>query len=606
MIRLLLFTLGGILFSLSFNNSFAQTSVSAPNCIPPFYHGVASGDPLSDRVIIWTRITPSNFTLPAVVSYKVATDTSMVNIVSQGSVMTDASKDYTVKVDVLGLSPDSYYYYEFQSNGSRSQRGRTKTAPVGSIDSLRFAVVSCANLESGYFNAYRVINERNDVDAVLMLGDYIYEYESGGYAPNTNIDRIFDPTNEILTLDDYRMRYSIYHMDEALRKLHQNFPWICVWDDHESANDSFKDGAENHNAGEGDWQLRKQAAQKAYFEWLPIREKAPDNYEIFRSFKYGDLVDLIMIDTRIHGRDEQVGATSGLLNSSTRTMLGVDQTDWLKDELSNSTAQWKVLGNQVMMAPITVFGVPINTDSWDGYPVTRQDLYDHILLNQIDNFVVITGDIHTSWALDLKSGSNKVGVEFVAPSITSPGSPIDGGGLLSLENPHLKYSELTKKGFIILDVNTERIQADWFYVNSIDAISNSYNWAKSYYSSTGGNQLINTNTASEPASKYDVIQAPDCPRDITADIAEMNNTPKIIAVYPNPAEDKLMFHFYSDNMEGLIIKISDFSGRILKTEKLGNGYPSYELNISDLAPASYLLIIEDSNGNKTTATFMKK
>jgi alkaline phosphatase D len=358
----------------------AQTSVTPPDCIAPFYHGVASGDPLSDRVIIWTRVTPDDFSLPAVVSYKVATDTSMANVVSQGSQLTNSDKDYTVKVDVTGLSPDTYYYYEFRYNGFFSQRGRTKTAPVGDVDSLRFAIVSCANLEAGYFNVYRVLNERNDFDAVLMLGDYLYEYETGGYSPNANVDREFQPENEILTLDDYRLRYSIYHMDESLRKLHQNFPWICVWDDHESANDAYKDGAENHNAGEGDWQERKMVSQKAYFEWLPIREKTPGSYEIFRNFHYGDLLDLIMVDTRLHGRDEQEGATSGNLNNPTDTML-VKINFWLKDELSASTAQWKILGNQVVMAKLTLFGIPINTDAWDGYPVTRQGLYDHILTN---------------------------------------------------------------------------------------------------------------------------------------------------------------------------------------------------------------------------------
>jgi alkaline phosphatase D len=585
----------------------SQTSVTAPECIIPFYHGVASGDPLSDRVIIWTRITPDNFTLPVVVNYKMATDTAMLDVVSQGSVMTNADRDYTVKVDVTGLSPNTYYYYEFQANGARSQRGRTKTAPVGAVDSLRFAVVSCANLEAGYFNAYRVINERNDVDAVLMLGDYIYEYETDGYSPNPNVDREFEPSNEILTLDDYRMRYSIYHMDEALRKLHQNFPWICVWDDHESANDSYKDGAENHNAGEGDWETRKLAAQQAYFEWLPIREKAPENYEIFRTFKYGDLVDLIMVDTRLHGRVEQVGATSGELNNSSRTMLGEDQTNWLKDELSNSTSQWKVLGNQVMMAPITVFGIPINTDSWDGYPVTRQDLYSHILTNDIDNFVVITGDIHTSWALDLKSGSNKVGVEFVTPSVTSPGSPIDGGSVLMLENSHLKYVELTKKGFVILDVNTQRIQADWFYVSTIDQISSGYNWAKSYYSNSGVNQLVSTNTATSPSAKYDVIQAPECPRDITAGLNDKENEPKIIAVYPNPAHDELMFHFFSpETGSNLKAEIMDLTGRVLQSMEFETAYPAHKVNIQDLSPATYLLRITNDKGGNSVITFIKE
>ena len=266
-------------------NLQAQTSVSPLDCVDHFYHGVASGDPLSDRVIIWTRITPDDFTTPVLVSYKMALDTAMTNVVTPGSMITDNSRDYTVKFDVDSLSPDTYYYYEFSGLGSQSVRGRTKTTPIGSVDSLRFAVVSCANLEAGYFNVYDVISQRNDVDAVLMLGDYIYEYEEGGYGQDPNLDRVFDPAHETITQDDYRMRYSVYHMDKSLQKLHQNYPWICVWDDHESANNSYTDGAENHNSGEGLWSDRKLDAQKAYFEWLPIRPKAQNNYEIYRKFE---------------------------------------------------------------------------------------------------------------------------------------------------------------------------------------------------------------------------------------------------------------------------------------------------------------------------------
>jgi alkaline phosphatase D len=592
---------------IAYNTFFlAQTSVTAPDCIIPFYHGVASGDPLSDRVIIWTRVTPDNFQSPAVVSYKVATDTSMINVVNQGSVLTNSDKDFTVKVDVSGLSPNTFYYYEFEYNGNRSQRGRTKTAPVGAVDNLRFAVVSCANLEAGFFNTYRIINERNDVDAVLMLGDYIYEYGTGGYSPNPNVDREFQPENEILTLDDYRLRYSIYHMDEALRLLHQNFPWICVWDDHESANDSYKDGAENHNDGEGDWQERKLAAQKAFFEWLPIREKSPENFEIFRTFNYGNLVDLIMVDTRLHGRNEQVGATSGSLSDANRTMLGEDQNLWLKDELSESTAQWKILGNQVVMAKLTLFGVPINTDAWDGYPVTRQGLYDHILTENIQNFVVITGDIHTSWAFDLKSGSNKVGVEFVTPSVTSPGSPINAGSALMLENPHLKWVELTKKGFIVLDINAQRIQADWFFLNTIDQISNEYTWAKSYYSNSGASQLISTNTATTPGPQYNVNHAPSCPRVGENNASTEELAPKVIALYPNPVMNELKFHFYQQGSGMLTGSIIDLAGRELKSFEMSPDYPAYLLNVSDLQPATYYLKLVDSNGRTSTVPFVKQ
>lgn len=580
----------------------AQTSVSPLDCVDPFYHGVASGDPLSDAVIIWTRVTPDDFTAPVNVSYTMATDTGMMNIVSQGNLTTDASVDYTVKFDVTGLTPDTYYYYEFEALGQRSATGRTKTAPVGAVDSLRFAIVSCANLEAGYFNAYRAILERNDVEAVLMLGDYIYEYEEGGYSPNSNVDRIFDPTNETITLDDYRLRYSVYHMDRDLQELHQNFPWICVWDDHESANDSYQDGAENHNAGEGLWADRKMAAEKAYFEWLPIREKAPNNYEIFRKFGYGDMLDLFMVDTRLHGREEQ-GVNESDPN---RTMLGTDQYGWLTSELKSSTAQWKVLGNQVVFAPITVFGIPINNDAWDGYPVERQNLLDSITQNNIENFTVITGDIHTSWAFDIENGNTNAGVEFVTPSVTSPGIPINGGSILMIENQHIKFVELTKRGFIILDMNTQRIQADWFFMNTIDNFNSpAHAWETSYYSNSGQMSLSETNTVSLPGSKYDVPLAPICPRGW---VGLDEQTISVLGIYPNPSRDKVNLHYTGSNNTKHLITVIDLNGRVLlskETQMFGNNSNIETLDLNKLEPGTYLIKVADELGNVNTTKFQK-
>lgn len=574
--------------------TWSQTSISPLECSPVFLHGVASGDPLEDAVIIWTRVTPDDFNLPVPVSYKVATDTAMTNIVAQGSSLTNASKDFTVKVDVTGLQPDTYYFYEFFANGAYSPRGRTKTAPTGDIDSLRFAVVSCANLEAGFFNTYEVIMQRNDVEAVLMLGDYIYEYENGGYSPNSNVDRIFDPTHETIALADYRLRYSVYHMDHSLQRLHQNFSWICVWDDHESANDSFKDGAENHNPGEGDWEDRKEMAQQAYFEWMPIRPKAPGNYDIYRTFSYGDLLDLVMVDTRLHGREEQVGSTDAQYNDPNRTMLGHDQFDWLKDELTTSTARWKVLGNQVIVAPVTVFGIPINTDSWDGYPAERAALFDHIEANDIENFVVITGDVHTSWAFNLEGVSNNVGVEFVTPSVTSPGSPINVGGALTIENTHLKYVELTKKGFIILDLNKNRAQADWFYLQTIDNPSAQYNWAKSYYTNHGASTLVETQTVSMPGSKYTVDPAPVCPRIVETqpNVGVEEQLVQAVGLYPNPAQDKLNFLFATSVSGNIFVDIIDVTGKVLSTIEVFDTGAQVKLAVADvsfLSPGTYFV-----------------
>lgn len=584
--------------------NFAQTSITPLDCVEPFYHNVASGDPLNDRVIIWTRVTPNDFTLPVDVTFAVALDTGMTNIVAQGSISTDATVDYTVKVDVTGLQPETYYYYEFKALGNYSPRGRTKTAPLesSSVDSLRFAVVSCANLEAGFFNAYEAIAERNDVEAILMLGDYIYEFEEGGYAPNSNVDRVFDPTHEILTLEDYRLRYSVYHMDQALQKLHQNFPWICVWDDHESANDAYEFGAENHDAGEGQWLDRKLAAQTAFFEWLPIRPKAPSNYEIFRKFNYGNLVDLIMVDTRLHGREEQ-GVNE---NDPNRTLLGDDQYEWLENELENSTAKWKVLGNQVVFAPIEIFGTPINNDAWDGYPAERQNLLDFVVLNSIDNFTVLTGDIHTSWAFNLKNGLANAGVEFVTPSITSPGLPINAGPILQIENPHIKYVDLVNHGFIILDVNSQRIQSDWYFVNTLDAIDASYSWGKSLYSNDGNMNLQETTVVSTASSAYDVDLAPQCPRET---VGMKEHYLGIVGVYPNPVSDQLTVHFAWSNIGEHTIEILDLKGSVLKKEQ-SNTIPlssaNKTLDVSTLKSGVYFLRISDSKGNVVSAKFIKK
>lgn len=596
---LLIFALSLVTFS-----GWSQTSITPLDCVPPFYHGVASGDPLSDAVIIWTRVTPVDFGTPVAVDWKVATDTSMVNVVASGSLLTDNSKDFTVKVDVTGLQSDTYYFYEFYALGANSQRGRTKTAPTGAIDSLRFAVVSCANLEAGFFNAYEAITQRNDVEAILMLGDYIYEYEEGGYSPNANVDRIFDPTHEILTIEDYRLRYSVYHMDRNLQTLHQNFPWICVWDDHESADNSWMNGAENHNTGEGLWSDRRAASEQAYFEWLPIRPKAQGNYEIFRKFGYGDLLDLMMVDTRIHGREEQ-----GINETDpNRTMMGTDQYTWLTTDLSNSTAQWKILGNQVMFAPVTIFGTPLSDDSWDGYPAERQNILDHIANNSIENFTVLTGDIHTSWALNIKNGGANAGVEFIAPSITSPGSPINVGAILMLENPHIKYVELTEHGYVILDVNSNRIQGDWFYVNTIDNYNDpSASWAASYYSNSGDMNLQSTTSASLPGTKYDMYLAPECPRAL--DVTEVEeDLIGLIAIYPNPATNQIKVQFTGSTNTIHTISVKDVYGKTIlstqKENKMGSASIA-TLDLSKLASGAYFIMIQDEAGNSITKRFEK-
>ena len=272
-----------------------------------FTHGVASGDPLSDRVILWTRLIPGSGEHRAVdCRWEVASDPQFMQLVNSGVVSTSAKRDYTLKVDAQGLEPGSAYFYRFLSEGIISPVGQTRTLPEGAVESFRIGVASCSNYPQGYFNVYRHMAD-SDLDLVLHLGDYIYEYAEGVYAnvvATEELGRQVEPATEILTVEDYRMRYGLYRTDPDLQAVHARHPFICVWDDHELANDSWKDGAENHNQGEGDFQARMTAARQAYHEWLPIRTAISDDQgPIFRSFKVGGLADLIMLDTRLHGRD---------------------------------------------------------------------------------------------------------------------------------------------------------------------------------------------------------------------------------------------------------------------------------------------------------------
>ncbi len=264
----------------------------------PFYHGVASGDPLPDRVVIWTRVTPDDSLSRIVVKWEISESPDFSTLIQHDTLSTTPLKDYTVKVDVTGLQPGTFYYYRFHALNATSPAGRTKTAPVSMPDSLKFAVVSCSNWEWGYFNAYARIAEK-ELDAVIHLGDYIYEYGTGRYG-DTTIGRINIPRHEIVNLKDYRTRHSLYRLDEGLRAMSAAHPLIAIWDDHEVANNSYTEGAENHQPEkEGDYATRKNAARQAYYEWLPIREGETH----YRSFSFGELAHLIMLDERLEGRE---------------------------------------------------------------------------------------------------------------------------------------------------------------------------------------------------------------------------------------------------------------------------------------------------------------
>jgi alkaline phosphatase D len=574
-------------------------------CMEPFYHGVASGDPLHDRVIIWTRVTPeSEVPAPVLVSWRMATDTAMTQNILSGSVITNDEKDYTVKIDVTGLQPDTWYFYEFTTSGKRSIQGRTRTTPLpGTMkDSLRFAVVSCANFEAGFFNAYGSLVNRRDFDAVLCLGDYIYEYETGGYSPNPATNRQVEPLHEIISLEDYRMRYAIYRLDPDLRRLHQLMPWFCIWDDHESANDAWIGGAENHDASEGDWTQRKNASKQAYFEWLPIRENpATPQYSIYRSVSYGQLADVILLDTRLEGRVEQVAVTSSNLNNPSRTLLGNTQFNWLLNQLTQSQATYKLVAQQVMMAPLKILGVAVNMDQWDGYPAERQQLLNHVLAEDVKNMVVLTGDIHTSWANEIPTSTVRAGVEFVGPSVTSPGLNLGSGvgeSTVLLSNSHIKWVNLSQKGYMIVDVNQNRVQSDWYFVQTIDEQNPAHFWGNSYYANQGVSQLIQTSTVSTGRDDLFTDVPLVCPRPIqpvNPDPASIDEHQLVImGVYPNPVMEVLTIQFSQLEVGNVIFRLIDASGKLVYTEQFTTNQGSWihQINTSGLSAGMFVLEIE--------------
>src|SRR5688572_4132948 len=329
----------------------AQQSAPDP-AVRLFRHGVASGDPLTDRVMLWTRVTapPTRSAIgPIDVQWVMASDEALQQVVARGTAQAAPERDFTVKVDAGGLSPGRTYHYAFTAGGERSPIGRTKTLPERT-DRLRVASVSCSNYPTGYFNVYRCLANRPDLDAVVHLGDYIYEFAANRYS-DPSISRSVEPVTEIVTLADYRTRYAYYRNDPDLQAVHRQHPFIVVWDDHELANDAWSGGAGNHNASQGDWKVRQRAAYRAYLEWMPIREVSGTEIQLYRRFAFGGLADLIMLDTR-GLRDQQVtGGDKTAFADSRRTLLGAAQESWLSDTLrasQKSGTQWRILGQQIL------------------------------------------------------------------------------------------------------------------------------------------------------------------------------------------------------------------------------------------------------------------
>ncbi|MEP3888916.1 MAG: alkaline phosphatase D family protein [Hellea sp.] len=524
----------------------ALTATSAAACSPTtstpftastklatgtFSHGIASGDPLGGSVILWTRITPNNPTAgPVEVIWEMDKDENFGSLSASGTFTTNAARDWTVKVDATDLDGKADYFYRFRVGDTVSPIGRTKTLPQASVNSARFAVVSCANWEHGFFNAYDHIARQDHFDAVIHLGDYYYEYGAGVYATGSDIEinRRHVPEHEIVSLEDYRLRHGQYRSDPGLQGVTAKMPMIAIWDDHETSNDSWKGGAENHDDSEGSWEARRQAALRAYYEWMPIREPRAGHVrkDIFRSYDWGDLLTLVTVETRLTARAEpliiedyfdEIDAVGNadkfiadVLRDPSREMFGQAQEDFVIDALKtskeNGTA-WRIMANQVIMgrllttdmAPyidedalsviekdwagvresmaLSKYNLPIYPDSWDGYPIARENFYQRLIKEGVQDIVVLTGDAHEFWLNDLTSeAGEKVGVECVTTSVSSKTltaylgeATADYSLLLTQSNPDARYYNALHNGYIDFSLTRRHAAIRMMAVSTVKA-----------------------------------------------------------------------------------------------------------------------------------------
>lgn len=475
--------------------------------LKPFYHSVASGDPMSTSVILWTRITPETQIPMIPVQWEISEDEKFQRIANAGVFETNPERDYTVKVEANNLVAGTPYYYRFKALGSYSPTGKTLTAPKNAAE-LKFGVVSCSNYEFGFFNAYGALADEQ-LNAIIHLGDYIYEYGSGRYG-DTTTGRYNIPAHEIITLKDYRDRYSQYRLDPDLQAAHATHPFINIWDDHEISNDAYATGAQNHDEeSEGPYETRKSAAVQTYYEWIPIR----DDQTHYRKFSYGNLADLIMLDERLEARTRPASSLSdSILLDENHMMLGKTQLLWLQDQLDQSKAKWKIIGNQVIFSYLNwgFENFNINLDSWDGYPLERKAIADFIIQNQVENIVFITGDTHTAWAFEAthepftnyvpSTGAGAFAIELGTTSINSSNSNerypervvlAHEKKIMATEmNPHLKYTNMRDHGYLLLTLSEEKATATWKFMETLRGRNKSIKETKTIASKSGTNRLI--------------------------------------------------------------------------------------------------------------------
>ena len=518
-----------------------------------FQHGVASGDPDASSVVLWTRVSGQDG--PVDVSWSVSTDADMRRVIAAGTASTDASRDYTVKVIADGLYAGTPYFYAFETAGTRSEIGRTRTLPTGDLDELVIAVASCSNYPFGYFNAYQAIANDPAIDVVIHLGDYIYEYGEDGYGGSVGerLGRIHEPRHETVSLDDYRRRHAQYKADAGSRAMHAAHPLIHTWDDHESANNPWRGGAQNHQPDEGDWLERRRASLQAYYEWMPARDPAPGQApeQRWQHYRFGNLASIITLESRHTGRSREIVLDDHesrltdpesarrfydeVVGAADRRMLSEDMEDFLRIELEESVEagrRWRVIANQTLLARIVTpdfddpefksltrkqeeengalldmlsrygkLDMPGNMDAWDGYPVARERFYSLAADAGARDLLVITGDTHTFWQNRLANASGQpMGVELGTSAITSPRGFHQLGEaaatrlseLVSARNDSVVWNDGRYRGYIRLALTQGHARADYVAVSTVESRDYSIRKLRSTIIVRDGDTLVYT------------------------------------------------------------------------------------------------------------------
>lgn len=481
-----------------------------------FTHGVASGEPSAHSVLLWTRYAAAS---DAQLTAELSESADFARVAGGGSVTAAGERDYTAKITVDGLEPGRCYYYRFVApDGSKSPTGRTRTLPAGPTSAFTLALFSCSNLPFGWFNAYAHAAARQDIDLIVHAGDYLYEYPVGDYPSLRQAlpGREIQPTHEMVSLADYRLRYASYRADPDLQRLHALFPMIAQWDDHEFTNDAWKGGAENHDEGEGEWAARAAVAERVYREWMPVADTR------WRDYQVGDLATIFLPETRVNGRDRQFelgeiiaggGDPAARLKTFAETdyrdparqMLGAEQENWLFEGFAQSAkagTRWQVCAQQVVMGSLfsppetrdwfagdqpdyvrrrvetgqlaAKAGLPLNLDAWDGYPAARSRLLAAAQHADAD-LVTLTGDTHNAWAFDLEEDGRPAGIEIAGQSVTSPGFEAYIPGVsdevrvaaLRRSSPQLKWANTEDRGYVTVQLTRERVTAHWHNVETI-------------------------------------------------------------------------------------------------------------------------------------------